>query len=217
MTGSAAPDPAPVTDEELWDSRYAGSTRVWSGLPNHALVRETEQLAPGRALDLGCGEGADAIWLARRGWQVTAADVSRVALDRGAAHAAEQGVADRIDWQRHDLGHSFPAGGYDLISAHFLHTYGALRREEALRRAVDCVAPGGILLVVGHAGWPRWAEDPDPEVYFPTPEDVLAELRLPAGAWEVLVSETYERPAARPDGVMDTREDTTLKVRRLVG
>lgn len=98
------------SDAELWDERYRESHRIWSGKPNAALVREVEGLAPGRALDLGCGEGADAVWLAREGWQVTATDISRVALDRAAEHAADAGVADRIDWQFHDLGVSFPEG-----------------------------------------------------------------------------------------------------------
>ncbi|QKW08345.1 class I SAM-dependent methyltransferase [Streptomyces sp. NA04227] len=205
-----------ATETAFWDALYNDSDRVWSGLPNHALVREAGGLTPGRALDLGCGEGADAIWLALEGWQVTGVDISRTALDRAERHAADKGVdGDRIDWQRHDLATSFPAGPFDLVSAHFLHSPGDLPREAVLRRAAATVAPGGVLLVVGHAGWPAWAVDPDHDVHFPTPQEVFAALELPEEEWELLVSETYERPAARPDGTMGTRRDNTLKVRRL--
>jgi len=200
--------------EEFWDNRYGSGDRIWSGDPNASLVRETAGLAPGRALDLGCGEGDDAIWLARQGWQVTATDISRVALDRAAGHAADAGVADRIGWQRHDLGASFPAGTFDLVSAHFLHSPVDLPRNHILRSAAAAVAPGGVLLVVGHAGRPSWVTDLDPAVAFPTSEEVLAGLDLPADGWDVLVDEVHESSLAAPDGSPATRTDTTLKLRR---
>jgi len=147
-----------VNDDHFryWEQWYGGAERMWSGRPNPTLVRRVEELAPGDALDLGCGEGADAIWLAGRGWRVTAADVSRTALERAARHAAEAGVPDgRIDWQWHDLAESFPAGSYDLVSAQFLHAPLEFPRERVLRRAAEAVRPGGSLLVVGHADTPR--------------------------------------------------------------
>lgn len=201
------------TDAEMWDDRYRESDRIWSGNPNVVLVREVEGLGPGRALDLGCGEGADAVWLARFGWKVTATDISRVALERAAVHAAEAGVADRIDWQWHDLGASFPEGEYDLVSAQFLHSMGDLPREAILRRAVSAVAPGGVLLIVGHAGFPSWEHD-HPEMELPTTDEVLASLELPEGEWEVLLSEEHERIQNDPDGNPTTRTDNALKVRR---
>ena len=93
-------DPAALLTPEFWDERYRSKEQVWSGNPNPHLVEQIADIAPGTALDVGCGEGADAIWLAARGWQVTAADVSQVALDRGARFAAEAGsdVAARITW-----------------------------------------------------------------------------------------------------------------------
>ncbi|WP_231619230.1 FAD-dependent oxidoreductase, partial [Nonomuraea sp. SBT364] len=166
--GIPAGDAGEVTGEEFWDARYAESDQIWSGNPNDILVREISDVPPGTALDLGCGEGADAIWLAGRGWRVTAADISGVVLRRAAHRAAEAGVADRVDWQRHDLGTSFPAGVYDLVSAHFLHSYAELPRERILRRAAEAVAPGGLLLIVGHAGFPSWDEDGHPGGQFPT-------------------------------------------------
>ncbi|MFI1591386.1 SAM-dependent methyltransferase [Streptomyces halstedii] len=213
MTDDDATTPAP-TDAELWDDRYRESDRIWSGNPNTVLVREVEGLKPGRALDLGCGEGADAVWLARWGWRVTATDISRVALERAAVHAAEAGVTDRVDWQWHDLGATFPEGEYDLVSAQFLHSMGDLPREEILRRAARAVAPGGVLLIVGHAGFPHWEQNPDPSVRLPTPDEVLASLELPDGAWEVLLSDEHERVQNDPDGNPTTRTDNALKVRR---
>ncbi|MEV7102390.1 SAM-dependent methyltransferase [Streptomyces atroolivaceus] len=201
------------TDAEMWDDRYRESDRIWSGNPNVALVREVEGLTPGRVLDLGCGEGADAVWLARTGWKVTATDISRVALERAAVHAADAGVADRIDWQWHDLGASFPEGEYDLVSAQFLHSMGDLPREEILRRAAAAVAPGGVLLIVGHAGSPSWEHD-HPDMELPTTDEVLASLELPEGEWDVLLSEEHERIQNDPDGNPTTRTDNALKVRR---
>ncbi|MEV0780697.1 class I SAM-dependent methyltransferase [Streptomyces sp. NPDC050433] len=202
------------TSEEFWDSRYGESDRVWSGNPNTVLVREVTGLKPGRALDLGCGEGADAIWLAGRGWQVTASDISGVALAKARRHAADAGVTDRIDWQRHDLGVSFPTGTFDLVSAHFLHSPGDMPREEILRTAAAVVAPGGVLLIVGHAGLPHWESQPHPEVHLPTPGEVVESLELPDGEWEVLLSEEHERIQIRPDGQPDTRTDNAVKIRR---
>jgi thioredoxin reductase/SAM-dependent methyltransferase len=201
---------------EFWDARYGESDRIWSGNPNAVLVREAESLTPGTALDLGCGEGADAIWLARRGWRVTAVDISQVALERAERHAATAGVA--IDWQRHDLGTSFPGGEFDLVSAHFLHSPGdVMPREEILRTAAAAVAPGGVLLIVGHAGLPPWEHDADHahhDMDLPTPQKVLEGLRLPDDQWEAQRCEEHPRTQTGPDGKTYTRTDNTLRVRR---
>ncbi|MEU8250293.1 class I SAM-dependent methyltransferase [Nonomuraea sp. NPDC048916] len=204
-----------TTDQQFWDTRYAGKDRLWSGKPNPALVRETSGLAPGHALDLGCGEGADAIWLASRGWRVTAVDISGVALERAAAHAAAAGVADLIDWQRHDLGHTFPEGGFDLVSAQFLHSHGDMPRERILRTAAEAVNPGGgVLLIVGHSEGQPGHED-HADLHLPTPGEVLRSLELTDEQWEVLVSEEFTQPYPGPDGEEHTRTNNTLKVRRL--
>ncbi|MDP9868116.1 MULTISPECIES: class I SAM-dependent methyltransferase [Streptosporangium] len=206
-----------ISEEEFWDARYGESDQIWSGNPNAVLVREITGLAPGRALDLGCGEGADAIWLARQGWRVTATDISRVALDRAARHATAAEVDGRIDWQRHDLGASFPAGDFDLVSAQFLHSRGDMPRERILRTAASAVAPGGVLLVVGHAGHPSWEHDSHPQMRLPTPKEVLEALDLPDGQWEVQLCEEHQRSQTGPDGQPATRTDSVLKVRRLIG
>ncbi|MFE6164336.1 class I SAM-dependent methyltransferase [Streptomyces sp. NPDC056486] len=213
-THTASASAAAESAETFWDERYNQSGRLWSGEPNAALVRETEGLTPGSALDLGCGEGGDAIWLARQGWRVTATDISRVALGRAAEHADQAQVADRVDWQHHDLGASFPSGSYDLVSAQFLHSLHEMPREEILRNAAAGVARGGTLLIVGHMGFPAWETEPHPGVDFPTPQKVLASLDLPAGQWDVLVCDTHEHSLTAPGGGPSTRTNYTVKLRR---
>lgn len=202
-----------MSDEQAWDARYQESHRIWSGNPNVALVAEIAGLEPGRALDLGCGEGADAVWLARQGWQVTAADISGVALQRAAEHAAEAGVT--VDWQRHDLEQTFPAGEFDLVSAQFLHFWEDFEREKILRRAADAVAPGGILLIEGHLdhGPFRHEGHDGRHPQFPTPDEVITGLAL-GGDWETLKAEVHPRRQTGPDGAEHTRTDSTVKLRR---
>jgi SAM-dependent methyltransferase len=205
-----------VGAEQYWEERYRDEGRIWSGRPNALLVREVGGLEPGTALDLGCGEGGDAIWLAAQGWRVTAVDVSATALRHGADHAREAGVAARIRWERHDLSRSFPEGSFDLVSAQFLHSPVAAdgEREEILRRAAGAVARGGTLLVVGHAGWPSWQETPSFEYHFPTTAEVLDALGLEPGQWVVELEEVVERDLPDPDGRPGRREDNVLRVRR---
>ncbi|MFJ1915620.1 class I SAM-dependent methyltransferase [Streptomyces sp. NPDC088147] len=206
-----------VPADQFWEDFYRAKDAVWSGNANPVLVREITGLAPGTALDLGCGEGADAIWLALGGWRVTAVDVSSTALDRAAGHAAAAGVADRVDWQRHDLGVSLPTGTFDLVSAQFLHSPLEIPRDRILRSAASAVAPGGTLLVVGHAGRPSWADDDTHDARFPTNEEALDALALPDGQWRVERQETLERFLTAPDGRPGTVTDNLLRVRRLTG
>lgn len=206
-----------TTGAEFWDSRYSEHDHLWSGEPNAVLVAEAADLDPGTALDLGCGEGADAIWLARRGWRVTATDISRVALDRAARHAEHAGVADRVDLQQRDLAlaASFPGGAYDLVSAHFLHSpHEGMPRERILRAAAAAVAPGGTLLIVGHASAPPWDPDAHQGVHLPTATEVLESLALPDGDWDVLRAGEHERAQTAPDGRVMTRTDNALHLRR---
>lgn len=137
-------------EQSSWDERYSGEGRTWSGRPNAVLVAEAGDLPPGRAVDLGCGEGGDAIWLAEQGWQVTAIDFSEAGLRKAAEHAAERGVADRIEWRQADL-RTWSADGeeWDLVTSSFLHLldHGMV---DATREMAAAVAPGGTLLVVGH-------------------------------------------------------------------
>lgn len=200
-----------MTGTEEWDERYAASERIWSGHPNGALVAEVTGLPPGRGLDVGCGEGADAVWLAARGWDVTALDVSGVALDRARAHAAEAGVT--ITWLHRGLLDGDGLTGFDLVSAQ----YPALRRTpgaDAERALLAAVAPGGTLLVVHHdvGGHAREAGlDPafDPDEYV-LPRDVAKHLD---GGWRVEADEFRDRVVAGGAGAHHHR-DVVLRATR---
>ena len=200
----------------FWDRRYRSRSALWSGHPNPHLVAEAAELAPGAALDVGCGEGADAIWLAERGWRVTAADVSTVALERGAAQALVVGaeVAQRIAWRQADVIDWVPAAAsYDLVSAQFMQ----LPREPRAAlfgRLAAAVAPGGTLLVVGHdpsdlqTTVPR---PPRPELFF-TASDVATSLD--PEAWEVIVEAARARTARDREGRTVAIHDAVLRARR---
>lgn len=107
-------------DPQDWEAMYRSRDQVFSGNPNGVLVAEATGLRPGRALDVGCGEGADAIWLARQGWHITALDVAQTALDRGAAAAAAAELANSVTWMRADLTAAPPAvAAFDLVSVQY--------------------------------------------------------------------------------------------------
>lgn len=220
MTGRThATDPS-ADPAEFWETRYR-STRgetgqVWSGRVNPAVEREVTGLTPGTALELGCGEGGDALWLAAQGWRVTAIDISATALAVGAAEADRAGVGDRIDWVQADLSAWEPSSEYDLVSSAFLHSPVELPRDEVLRRAASAVAPGGRLLVVGHGAAPPGSEighDGHHGPPLPTSDDVLASLELPGG-WITETNAMVERAAEWRDGSDVTIVDAVLRVRR---
>ena len=164
--------------EQFWEGHYRRHDQVWSGRPNPVLVDVAESLPPEKALDLGRGEGGDAIWLAELGWRVTAVDVSSTALDRASTNAAKAGVEAGIDFQKHDLTHTFPPGDFDLVSAQYLQAPLEFPRERVLRAAARTVAPGGLMLIVDHGSVRPWAwnHDHDPHTRVATPAEVLAAL-----------------------------------------
>jgi len=203
-----APD---MFEPSSWEERYAGEEKVWSGNPNAQLVAEVAGLTPGTALDVGCGEGGDVIWLARQGWRVTGADFSTNGLARAARHAEEAGVSDRTDWWQVDA-RTFAAGSrsYDLVTTHFLHPPDG-GMVEVTRRLAEAVAPGGHLLVVGHAPSEVFTQlsSSHRRAMF-VAEDLLPSL--PAG-FEAIVVEQRPRTTTR-DGVTFDIHDSTLLARR---
>jgi len=197
-----------------WEEHYSARPRVWSGQVNARLADIAGRLPAGRALDLGCGEGADAIWLAGRGWTVVAVDVAPTALERARAEARSRGVTDLIDFVQADLAGDLPGGPFDLVSAQFLHSTVDLDRPAILRAAAATLAPGGSLLIVDHAAAPPWASRMHHH-RFPDPETVLAELDLDARNWQRVEVGPVERSARGPDGVEATLTDNVMWLRRV--
>ncbi|MFE0752094.1 class I SAM-dependent methyltransferase [Gordonia sp. NPDC058843] len=176
---------------EGWDARYSSAGRLWTSDVNPALVAEVSDVDPGNALDVGSGEGADARWLADRGWKVTALDISQVAVDR----AREIDPRPSITWLRADvIADDVPATDVDLVTLHYFPIPKA--NLDAARRLVDAVGPGGSLLVVAHAPEGVRAHGFDPEAYV-QPRD-FADLL--GDEWEIVTDETRERGRAAGGG-----------------
>ena len=208
-------DPVQFT-QEFWDDRYRSAGRLWSGQPNPQLVAQIADLAPGEALEAGCGEGADAIWLARQGWTVTAVDVSAVALERAAGYAAAAGdeIARRITWQREDL----CPGSRGRSGSTWCRRSSCTPPRASSRRCT-----GGWRRRSGPAGrcsW--WAHHPDdlhanvgrtgPADRFWSAQDIAASLD--PGSWEVIVADAPGRSATDLDGRPVMVRDTVLRARR---
>jgi SAM-dependent methyltransferase len=216
LSGEGEPAVADHFGESFWDERYRSHSSLWSGHPNRHLVSEAAELIPGTALDVGSGEGADAIWLARRGWQVTAVDLSTVALQRGASHAADAGAetAQRIAWLHEDLITWDPGlARYDLASAQYMHLP-AGPRDALFRRLAASVTPGGTLLIVGHHPSDLQTTMPRPpliDLYF-TGDDIVA--CLDPGDWDVITNSASPRSGTDPEGRTVTIHDAVLRVRR---
>ncbi len=194
--------------EAFWEPHHAASP-AGEAKPNAVLVDVVGELTPGEALDLGCGQGGDALWLARRGWRVTSVDVSATAIERVAAAAAERGLSDRVRVERHDLTATFPAGTFDLVTAHYLHSPVPMDRPAVLARAAAAVAPDGRLLVVDHASVAPWSWA-DPDSVFPTPRQTLQGIGLDLDGWQVSVAEDRDREADGPGGQHATVVDTVI-------
>lgn len=218
-------------DEKIWDERYRSAPLIWSGEPNEQLVAEVSDLKPSTALDVGCGEGADAIWLATRGWRVTAVDISSVALERAKAVEVAPDVMQRIEWVHADLVASAPSAGsapsplaatspscplaassYDLVSAFFMQQVKD-RREMLFRAIAAAVKPGGTLLIVGHHpdDLKTGVRRPPAEMLY-TPDEIAA--LLDPNKWNIEVNAVRERTIEK-DGANATVYDAVLRARRV--
>ncbi len=201
-------------ERPAWEERYSGD-RVWSGRVNPQLAAEAASLTPGRALDIGCGEGGDAVWLAQQGWTVTAVDFAEAALAKTAEHAGEAGVGERVETRQVDVRTWEPGDErWDLVSSQFMHLPDG-GMVEVTRRLGSAVAPGGTLLVVGH--------HPDDHAtgvrhghrsFLFTPESLLPALG--EGQWDVQVCEARDRTQAHPQTGEEMQvRDSVLRARRL--
>ncbi len=206
-----------------WDGIYASRPVATDPRPNVRLTETVTGLPPGDALELGCGEGGDTLWLARQGWRVTAVDVSEVAVERLTALARSLGLGDRVTAERHDLGATFPEspegtegfeGGFDLVTAHYLHTPYDLDRAAVLRRAAHALRPGGRLLVVDHGSTAPWSWNQDPDAYYPSPQEVAEGLALDPATWTIERADAPRRIATGPDGTTAEVTDHVLVIVR---
>ncbi|MGH3249206.1 MAG: class I SAM-dependent methyltransferase [Trebonia sp.] len=198
-----------TTERAGWDERYSGPDLVWGAGPNRFVAEEVLPLPAGRAVDLGTGEGRNAIWLAERGWQVTAVDFSAAGLDRARRLAADRGA--KVDWVQADLLEYQPAAdAYDLVLIAYIHLP-AVGLGHLFRAASAAVAPGGTLLVIGHDrdNLTRGYGGPQDPGRLYTPATVTAEL----GGLAVRRAGQVLRPVATPEGER-TAIDTLVRAER---
>lgn len=193
----------PDTDDtaaRFWERHHRAHRPAERPRVNPLLAEAAADLDPGAALDLGCGGGGDALWLAEHGWQVTAVDISATAVARLAATAERLGLSDRITGEQHDLSRSVPRGRFDLVSAQYLQSPFELARAGILRTAAGSVVPGGRMLIVDHGSVAPWSWNRDRPTRFPTPHELAAGLDLDPEQWRVERADTPRRWADGPDG-----------------
>lgn len=191
--------------DQIWQSDRAAA--MAAGQPNPHLVREVGDLAPGTALEAGCGAGAEAIWLATRGWQVTAADIAAAALTHAAERATAAGVDAKVDWVEADLSRWEPAARYDLVTTHYAHP--AMPQLDFYQRIASWVAPQGTLLIVGHL---HHHDQNAPAAASVTAADITT--RLDPSGWDVVTAEESHRNLIGPGGHPVSIHDVVVKASR---
>ena len=239
--GTPGSSQTPLDPQAYWESLYGDSPR-WSGNVNAILAQVAEDILPGTALDLGCGEGADVLWLAHRGWHAVGVDIAQGAIIRARATAeATQLEEGRAQFLRSDLSvltqERRPeelTGPFELVTASYFQSPVALDRQRILQAAASLVAPSGHLLLTSHAAAPSWAEpeawqphDDEPghaghdhthdghdHADFPSPQDELDTLALDPHAWETIRAEVATRTTTAPDGSPGQLDDTIVLLRR---
>jgi SAM-dependent methyltransferase len=207
-------------DKTFWESHWRGrEPRTGAELLAHPyLERETSTLAPGTALDAGCGEGAEAVWLASRGWSVTAADISPEALARAASRVAQAGLAARVRFVEADLSGWEPQSRFDLVTTHYAHP--ATSQVAFYERISRWVAPGGTLLVVGHLRTPNTppghghghddGQPPDEATVSAASVTAVLDPEL----WEIVTATEQTRTVARPHGAATELHDVVVRATR---
>jgi len=204
-------------DQGYWERHWHQAHRDEPGAtdgkpPNPYLARETSSLVPGTALDAGCGAGAEAIWLAAHGWQVTAADIAAEALARGAERATNSAVSERVRWVEADLTVWDPGMRFDLVTTHYAHP--AMPQLAFYDRISAWVAPGGTLLIVGHlhtSGTTGHGHHPPAEASV-TRTDI--EAGLDSTKWTVATAAEHIRTVTGPGGQASTLHDVVVRATR---
>lgn len=207
-------------DHEYWDRIWRGerAASMGTGEPNPHLIQQVGDLEPGTALEAGCGAGAEAVWLAARGWQVTAADIAEAALERAAERATASGVAERVRWVQADLSSWQPDTRYDLVTTHYAHP--AMPQLEFYDRIASWVAPGGTLLIVGHLHHDATGDDGHgharehggdgpPASASATAAAITA--RLDPAEWEVVTAQESHRTVSGPGGHETAIHDVVVR------
>lgn len=207
----ADPD-AHLPPVEYWERRYGGTERIWSGNVNATTAAVVGELPPGVALDLGCGEGGDVLWLAEQGWQARGLDISDTAIERARAEASARGLENAIFTATDLEAWQGEPESVDLVTASFFQSNVALERTEILRRAAATVRTGGHLVIVSHAAPPSWATDhPAPML---SALEEAEQLELAPEEWGVEIAEDRPRPAVGPDGAPGEHLDAVVVLRR---
>lgn len=211
-----APAPAETDPDlsatEYWEQRYSGSERVWSGKVNATMASVVAELSPGTAIDLGCGEGGDVLWLAEQGWTAHGLDISATAVGRARDETAARGL-DGASFEAVDLDAWQPEPGtVDLVTASFFQSNVALDRTAILRRAMTALRPGGRLVAVSHAAPPSWAKNHPAKMV--SVKEEAAQLAGPSEEWEIERMEERSRAAVAPDGSAGEHLDAVLVLRR---
>lgn len=203
-------------DQNYWNQIWDGERgpMMSSGEPNPHLVHEIGELEPGTGLDAGCGAGAEAIWLAARGWEVTGADVAGTALGYAEDRAAAAGLAGRIAWVQADLSVWEPDTRFDLVTTHYAHP--AMGQLDFYDRIASWVAPGGTLLIVGHLHHHSSAGDTHPPATASATAAAITD-RLDPAVWKIVTAEESHRSVIGPGGRPNTIDDVVVSASRAPG
>ncbi|ADB32928.1 Methyltransferase type 11 [Kribbella flavida DSM 17836] len=215
-------------DKQYWDKHWQERPADGSGAehpPNPYLARELGELVPGSALDAGCGTGAEAIWLAEHGWQVTAVDISAEALARAEERSAPRGMSQQVRWVEADLSVWQPETQYDLVTTHYAHP--AIPQLKFYDRIARWVAPGGTLLIVGHlhthgaagndhgsAGNHRGSAEAHHHPAEASATAASVSARLNPRDWEIVTAEEPRRTLTAPGGREVLLHDVVVRATR---
>lgn len=185
-----------MSTRQMWNDRYAKKDLVWSAGPNELFATEIRSLKPGKAVDVACGEGRNAIWLAEQEWNVTAIDFSDVAIEKGRQIAAKRDVI--VNWIAEDVSTwKLPKYEFDLVAVLYLHTT-IREREQWLKNVIDSVKPSGTFIYIAHDSdnIENGVGGPQDPALLPTVSEITNALK----GFDVEIAEVIERHVSRDPG-----------------